>query len=205
MLISDEVVTFRIAPGGPQEVYEYDADLTVLGKVIGGGLPVGAIAGRRDVMAVFDGSRGRAAVPNAGTFNANPLTMAAGIAALSDLTPAAIARINELADRLRTGAEALFSDLDAAAHATGVGSLFGIHMTATRFSDYRQYRAALVDDPAARLRQRALYDGLRERGVLLSIGGVGATSTAMEPADIERFLGALADTVREMQRTGMWD
>jgi glutamate-1-semialdehyde 2,1-aminomutase len=204
LLISDEVVTFRLDYGGPQASHGFEADLTVLGKTIGGGLPVGALAGPRDVMDAFNGSSERAAVPNAGTFNANPLTLAAGIAALAALPASEVQRINELGDSLRIRADSAFAGLRLAAHTTGIGSLFGIHMTDHRFQDYRQYWYACVADRGVKLRQRELYDGLRERGILLTAGGVGAVSTAMTGDEIDVFLAALLDTVGEMQREGRW-
>ncbi len=204
LLISDEVVSFRLDYGGPQASFGFDADLTVLGKTMGGGLPVGAVAGPREVMRVFDGSSGRAAVPNAGTFNANPLTMAAGIAALAALPASEIQRINALGDSLRRQADSAFATMGVAAHTTGIGSLFGIHMTDQRFADYRQYWYACVADRGAKLRQRALYDRLRERGILFTTGGVGTVSTAMTDHEVGVFVAALTDSCREMQREGMW-
>lgn len=197
LLISDEVVTFRLDYGGAQALYGFDADITTLGKTIGGGLPVGALVGPRDVMRAFDGSRGRALVPNAGTFNANPLTVAAGLAAMNALTESEIQRINQMGESLRARADALFANVGAPAHTSGIGSLFGIHMTDRRFSDYRQYWHACIEDPAVKLRQRRLYDSLRERGILLSAAGVGSLSTAMGTVELDAFQEALADSVRE--------
>jgi glutamate-1-semialdehyde 2,1-aminomutase len=199
LLISDEVVSFRVEYGGPQALYGFEADVTVLGKIVGGGLPIGVVAGPRDVMRVFDGSSGRAMVPNAGTFNANPLTLAAGIAALNALPASEVQRIGELGDALRTRARSVFRSLGVAGQATGIGSLFGIHLTDRSFENYREYWRACVADPEARQRQRALYDGLLARGILFSTGGVGTVSTAMTDAEIDAFIAALADCCREMQ------
>jgi glutamate-1-semialdehyde 2,1-aminomutase len=80
LLILDEVMTFRIDTGGAQAVYGVEPDLTTFAKIIGGGLPVGAFGGREDVMRVFDPAAG--AIHHGGTFNANPITMAAGVAAM---------------------------------------------------------------------------------------------------------------------------
>jgi glutamate-1-semialdehyde 2,1-aminomutase len=204
LLVSDEVVTFRLDHGGVQAIHAFDADITVLGKIIGGGLPVGALAGSRDVMQAFDGSSARPPVPNAGTFNANPMTLAAGIAALTALSPAELERINALGDALRQQAQAAFEGAGVAAHAIGSGSLFGLHMTDARFADYRAFWHATVADAGTKQRQRALYDGLRERGILLTVGGVGAISTAMRDEDIDAFVAALTDTVGEMERAGLW-
>lgn len=204
LLISDEVVSFRLDHGGAQALYGFDADLTTLGKAIGGGLPVGAVAGSRDLMSAFDGSASRAVVPNAGTFNANPLTMAAGIAAMSLLTREQIERMNGMGESLRARAESAFEQLGVAAHTSGIGSMFGIHMTDRRFTDYRQYWHACVEDRAVKVRQRRFYDAMRERGILLSVAGVGSLSTAITGAELDAFQSALVDSVSEMQREGCW-
>ncbi|RMF84087.1 MAG: aminotransferase class III-fold pyridoxal phosphate-dependent enzyme, partial [Nitrospinota bacterium] len=87
LLIFDEVQTFRVAPGGIQEWYGIHPDLTVLGKIIGGGFPIGGFGGRADIMAAFDATTGAPKIPHAGTFNGNPMAMRAGIATLRELTP----------------------------------------------------------------------------------------------------------------------
>ena len=102
VLIVDEIVTFRVAPGGAQEVFGIVPDLTTLGKVIGGGLPVGAFGGRADIMAAFDPASPRP-VHHSGTSAGNAAMMAAGLAALALLDPDEIRRINSLGDDLRAG------------------------------------------------------------------------------------------------------
>src|SRR5437879_11753527 len=86
LLVFDEVISLRVAPGGAQERYRVTPDLTTMGKVIGGGLPVAAFGGRADVMALLDPRR-EGFLPQGGTYNGNPLGMAAGLAALRQLTP----------------------------------------------------------------------------------------------------------------------
>ena len=86
VLIYDEVQSFRIAPGGAQETLGVTPDMTAFGKIIGGGTPVGAFGGRADIMELFDPTQ-PGPIPHAGTFNANPVTMAAGEAVMKHLTP----------------------------------------------------------------------------------------------------------------------
>src|SRR5919109_24009 len=95
LLIFDEVQTFRLSTGGIQALLGIMPDLTVLGKIIGGGLPVGGVGGRSDVMAAFDATTGAPKIPHAGTFNGNPVTMRAGLATLQDLGPAAYDHLNQ--------------------------------------------------------------------------------------------------------------
>src|SRR5207302_3293196 len=107
VLVFDEVISFRVAAGGAQERYGVRPDLTTLGKIIGGGLPVGAFGGRADIMSAYDPRRGGARISHGGTFNANPLTMAAGVATLNALTPEAYRRLDALGERLRGGVSRL--------------------------------------------------------------------------------------------------
>src|SRR5438067_7928290 len=86
LLIFDEVISFRVAPGGAQQLYGVTPDLTTLGKIIGGGLPVAAFGGRADVMELLDPRR-EPSLAQGGTYNGNPLGMAAGLATMRELTP----------------------------------------------------------------------------------------------------------------------
>jgi len=99
LLIFDEVISFRIGRGGAQERFNIRPDLTTLGKIIGGGLAVGAFGGRADVMNFYDPRDGKGRINHGGTFNANPLTMAGGIATMEQLTPEAYARLDALGTR----------------------------------------------------------------------------------------------------------
>ena len=100
LLIFDEVISFRVGYRGAQGAFGVRPDLTTFGKIIGGGFPVGAVGGRADVMAVFDPRGGKPAVPHGGTFNANPVTMAAGLAAMRLMDEAAYARLDEMGETL---------------------------------------------------------------------------------------------------------
>jgi len=192
VLIFDEVISFRVAAGGAQERYGVRPDLTTLGKIIGGGLPVGAFGGRADIMSAYDPRKGGARISHGGTFNENPVTMAAGLATLAELGPAAYARLDALGARLRTGVTALFRKRKRKAQVSGVGSLFCLHWTGTRLRDYRSSRPV---DAAAPLR---VFLGLLNEGILLSQRGLGACSLAMTEAEIDRFVGAL-DRVLERE------
>ena len=185
LLIFDEVISFRIAPGGAQERFGVRPDLTTLGKIIGGGLAVGAFGGRADVMNYYDPRGGRGRINHGGTFNANPLTMAGGVATLEQLTPAAYDKLEALGDRLRDGVRRLIRKRGYAGQISGVGSLFWLHHTKRRLSDYRSARP---DDPQASVRT---FMGLVNEGVLLTQRGLGACSAAMTEADVDRFVEAL--------------
>jgi glutamate-1-semialdehyde 2,1-aminomutase len=186
VLIFDEVISFRVAWGGAQERFGIRPDLTTLGKIIGGGLPVGAFGGRRDIMDYYDPRKGGPRISQGGTFNANPVTMAAGVATLNALTPEAYGRLDALGERLRGGLARLFANTRRKAQVTGVGSLFWLHWTAETLTDYRSTRPK---DAEAALR---VFLGLINEGILLTQRGLGACSLAMSDEDVDRFVNALA-------------
>ncbi len=185
VLVFDEVVSLRVAYGGAEEHYGIAPDLTCLGKLIGGGLPLGAFGGREEIMALFDPSRGPPAIPHPGSYNANPVSLTAGLATLELLTRDAIGRLNTQGERLR---EALTREFDAAgipAAITGLGSLFGIHLTDRPVRSIRDAGSGDTD-----LRHR-MFLGLYNEGVLLDPRGVGTLSTAIGEPETEQFLEAL--------------
>src|SRR5690606_1365852 len=100
VLIFDQVMSFRLAHGGVEEYFGVTPDLSCLGKIIGGGFPIGALAGRSDVMEVFNPQSGRPKVFFGGTFAANPISMTAGLVALDLYGPQEVSLINMLGDRL---------------------------------------------------------------------------------------------------------
>ena len=186
VLIFDEVISFRVARGGAQERFNVRPDLTTLGKIIGGGLPVGAFGGRADIMGAYDPRKGGARISHGGTFNANPLTMAAGLATLQALTPEAFARLDALGDRLRGGTTRLLEATRRKGQVTGVGSLFCLHWVTGDLTDYRGSRPKDADAPLR------VFLGLLNEGIILSQRGLGACSLAMGDEDVDRFVNALA-------------
>jgi len=185
VLVFDEVVSLRVAYGGAEEHYGIAPDMTCLGKVIGGGLPLGAFGGREDIMALFDPSRGPPAIPHPGSYNANPVSLAAGLATLELLTRDAISELNRWGDQLRAALQREFDGAGVPASITGLGSLFGMHLTDRQV---RTIRDAASGD--AGLRHR-IFLGLYNEGILLDPRGVGTLSTAIDDRDIERFLAAI--------------
>ena len=197
LLIFDEVITFRLGYHGAQGIWDIAPDLTALGKIVGGGFPVGAIGGRAEVMAVFDPSEGKPALPHGGTFSANPVTMRAGLAAMKLLDVAAFARLDAIGERMRAGIDAAFRRHRVPGHAVGLGSLLKIH-----FSDrkIRDYRPAYMNAEEAK-RQEKFNLALLNRGVLAASYGLMALSTPMTDADIEEILGAVSDALEEVAKS----
>jgi glutamate-1-semialdehyde 2,1-aminomutase len=186
VLIFDEVITFRLAVGGAQQRYGLNADLTALGKTIGGGFPAGAVAGRSDIMGVFDATAGSPAVPHTGTFNANPVSMAAGLETVKRMDAEFLKRLNARGDALREELNQVFTRKGIEGQVTGAGSLFKIHFKSGKLTDYR----SAYPDAAATARQKALFGALLNEGFLLSVTCSGNVSGAHTDAEIERFVAA---------------
>ena len=191
VLIFDEIISLRVAPGGAQERYGVTPDLTTMGKIIGGGLPVAAFGGRADVMALLDPDR-EAGLGHGGTFNGHPMGTAAGVAAMRALTPDVYARLESLGTRLREGLQATFDRHDVAARVTGVASLFQVHFTGRPVTDYRS--GASSD----RVMAHAFFLGMLNRGVMLAPRGAGAVSTPMGDAEVDAFLAAADEVAADL-------
>jgi glutamate-1-semialdehyde 2,1-aminomutase len=129
LLVFDEIQTFRLAYGGAQEHAGVIPDLTTLGKVIGGGFPIGAFGGRSDVLQRYAPDR-PGHLSHSGTFNGNTMAMVAGLAALELLTKDEIARINALGDRLRVALQAALETAGVEGTVTGAGSYAWVHFAA---------------------------------------------------------------------------
>ena len=183
VLIFDEVISFRAAPGGSQQYYGVTPDMTSLGKIIGGGFAVGAFGGRRDIMDLYDPTKGPR-VSHAGTFNANPVTMLAGSVTMEHLTADVYRRLAEMTEKLKQGVREICEELEVPVQVTGLGSLFGIHFTGVEIHNYRDLAAS---DRALRGR---VFLGLLNEGILIAPNLVGAMSTSLGDEDVAAFLSA---------------
>src|SRR6185503_11600653 len=191
LLIFDEVMTgFRIAPGGAKERFGVTADLTTLGKVIGGGLPVAAYGGRRDIM-----ERVAPAGPvyQAGTLSGNPLAMAAGLATLSTLTPALHAKIEKRTAALVEGLQKIAEDLEVPLTAAHAGSMWGFFFTAEPVRNFTAAKASNVE-----LFRRFFHAAL-DRGVYLAPSPFEACfmSAAHGDAEITTALGRMREALEQ--------
>jgi glutamate-1-semialdehyde 2,1-aminomutase len=187
-LIFDEVITgFRLAPGGASEVVGVQPDLWCFGKVIGGGLPVGAFGGSRDVMEALAPA---GPVYQAGTLSGNPLATAAGLAVLGELTDDAYRQLAETAARLGSGLAAAFGQAGLPAQVPVVGPLVGIFFGGSPVVDYEGSQAS-----AATGWYPPLFHGLLDRSVAIAPGAyeVLFPSLAHTAADIDRTVEAAAE------------
>lgn len=193
VLICDEVISLRQALGGAQGYYGLEPDLTTMAKTIGGGFPVGAVGGRRDIMHCLDAVEDGGSVANLGTFSANPMSMCAGHAAMALLDEAAIGHINELGRQARGGVAKTIEDMQLPAQVSGTGSLFQIHWTEASLKDARGVMTSNAE------LNTLTFLGMANRGVQLSMRGIGALSTPMSGADINTMLEAFSDTASQLR------
>jgi glutamate-1-semialdehyde 2,1-aminomutase len=196
VLVFDEVVTFRLGYGGAQAFFGVEPHLTAFGKTIGGGLPVGAVGGRKDIMAVFDAREGKPPLPHAGTFNANPMTMTAGRVALEMMTAEEFERVNQLGERARKALAEAVAVAGAPARVTGIGSLAMLHLHEREVVDYRSY----FRRPEERALHEQLHRYLINHGIVTSQLGLASVSTPMRELEIDR----LAETVLAGLRQINW-
>ena len=192
LLIFDEVISFRVGPGGAQEMYGVTPDLTTLGKIIGGGLPVAAFGGRADVMEMLD-PRHEPNLAQGGTYNGNPLGMAAGLACMRELTPDVFAELNRKGERVAEQLSEVFASHGVPAQINGVGSLLAIHFSDKPVVDYRAVAAS------DKKRMRDFFLGLVNHGVLMAPRGMGAISTPMDEDVLQRFVDAVDEVVGELK------
>jgi glutamate-1-semialdehyde 2,1-aminomutase len=142
-------------------------------------------------MNAYDPRGGKGKISHGGTFNANPVTMAGGVATMQELTPDGYARLDALGDRLRAGVKKVLAKSKQPAQVTGLGSLFWIHWTKKRLSDYRSSRPVDAERPLR------TFLGLVNDGVLLTQRGLGCCSLAMTDADVDRFVEVLGRVVEK--------
>jgi len=190
LLIFDEVITgFRVGRGGAQARYGIEPDLTTLGKIIGGGLPVGAYGGRADLMSLIAPS---GPVYQAGTLSGHPLAMAAGCATLDLLGPDSYEGLEARSARLEAGLFRTIEEVGAAASVSRVGSLLTLFFRAIAPGDFDEVRDA---DGNAYAR---FHGAMRESGILLPPASQEAwfVSAAHTEADIERTVSTAREALR---------
>jgi glutamate-1-semialdehyde 2,1-aminomutase len=192
LLIFDEVMTgFRVAPGGARERFGVTADLTTLGKVIGGGLPVAAYGGRRELMEQIAPS---GSVYQAGTLSGNPLAMAAGIAALNELTPDVHDRIAARTTRLARGLREIAARRGIPFTADAAGSMWGFFFRAEPVRSFADAKTSDVE------RFKRFFHAALARGVYLAPSAfeAGFMSDAHTDADIDTTLARLDEAMGEI-------
>ncbi len=187
LLVFDEVITFRSNYGGAQQWYQVRPDLTALGKMIGGGFPVGALAGRGEVMDVMNPLAEKVLFPHSGTFSANPVTMTAGLVAMQLFDVAALSKLNALAEYACNQIEEAIRIADVPACVTGGGSMLRVHMKPEPPINYR----AAFETPEQAARLKVLLDHLFNNGIML----INTCSVALSTVMTENEIDILADVM----------
>ena len=190
LLIFDEIIAFRIAPGGAQEAFGITPDLTAFGKIMAGGTAGGAFGGRADIMRPYDPTHSGAKIPQAGTFNANPLMLTAGLTTLRLLTPDVYTRMASMARRVRDELVAAFREAGFQASGNAVGSIFRLYLTP---EPPRNYRETVQDDKSV---QRRLLFWLLNRDIHWQQGGY--ISAVTEDEHLNRLAAEVRAAVRDL-------
>jgi glutamate-1-semialdehyde 2,1-aminomutase len=192
LLIFDEVITgFRVARGGAQELFGVDADVTCFGKVIGGGLNIGAFGGRAEIM---DSMAPDGPVFQAGTLSGNPLATAAGLAALDLLDAAAYDRLRAGAARLADGLAKAFADAGIDVVIPRVSSLVGLHLGDTAPRTYDDAKTTDVE------RYRRFFHAMLQRGVAMAPGAYEVLFPGLAHTDevIDDIVGRAREAAAEV-------
>ncbi|MFZ0133565.1 MAG: glutamate-1-semialdehyde 2,1-aminomutase [Desulfobacterales bacterium] len=191
LLIFDEVMTgFRVAYGGAQALYAISPDISCFGKIIGGGLPVGAYGGRRDLMALI---APQGPVYQAGTLSGNPLAMAAGIATLKQLkTPGFYEGLDTISGKLARGLQEAAAGAGQPVCVSRVGSMLGLFFTGTAVRNFSDAKTSDLKKFAA------FYKGMRERGIYLAPSQYEAlfVSAAHTDEQIDATVAAAAEVMK---------
>jgi glutamate-1-semialdehyde 2,1-aminomutase len=185
LLVFDEVMTFRLSRGGLQEHEGVRPDLTALGKLIGGGYPVGAFGGRSEIMGRFDPNHPES-IAHSGTFGGNNNTLAAGLVALEMYGQEQADRINGLGDRLRSGFQAAMERVGVRGQAGGWGSLVGTIWTGRELNNAKDVVLGFLDSGDI---SAVLHWEMLNRGVFFSARGMYVISTPMDEAVIDKVVG----------------
>jgi glutamate-1-semialdehyde 2,1-aminomutase len=194
LLIADEVLNFRLSYQGAAQAFGIQPDLGSFAKIIGGGFPVGAVGGARQVMSVFDHT-GSLKVHHGGTFNANPVTVTAGLETMKRMTPEAYDRLNRLGDYIRDRLGRMFRDRGLKAQVCGKGSLFLAHLTGEELIDFRSLRGFSRTSPI----YGDLCHQMLQRGIIVSPRGLfGCLSTPMTGAELDVFVDVLDDALEAL-------
>jgi glutamate-1-semialdehyde 2,1-aminomutase len=198
LLVLDEVITFRCGHGGLQSRFGITPDLTAMGKMIGGGFPIGALAGRSDVMDVLNPRAEKVLFPHSGTFSANPITLTAGLVAMQKFDDLAVERLNALAHRAMDGINVAIRDTGIEACVTGDGSMFRVHMKAHPPHNFRE--AYMTPEQNAKI--RFMLDHLFDAGFVMINTCTATMSTPMTEDDIDALVDAMRDGFEKIVAMG---
>lgn len=198
LLLIDEVITFRSFYGGLQQHYNVSPDLTAMGKMIGGGFPIGAIAGKAEFMDVLNPRSHKYCYPHSGTFSANPVSVGAGLTAMQKFNRSEVDRLNALTGIAMKKVEEAIRETRIAASVTGAGSMFRVHLKPTPPKDYRQ----AYTTPEENQRLKTLLNHMMDEGIILINSCSAALSTPMTEGDVDALVAAFRSGFRKLVAMG---
>lgn len=198
LLLLDEVITFRSCYGGLQQQYGVEPDLTAMGKMIGGGFPIGAIAGRAEFMDVLNPRSPKYCYPHSGTFSANPVSVGAGLAAMLKFDRAAVDRLNTLTRVAVRKVEEAIRQTGIAASVTGTGSMFRVHLKPAAPRNYREAHTSSEENK----RLKFLLDHMFDEGIILINSCSAALSTPMTETEVDALVAAFRSGFEKLVAMG---
>ena len=191
VLIFDEVVTLRLSTGGAQKYYGVTPDMTTMGKIIGGGTPIGAFGGKAEIMSIYDPAKHL--MSHSGTFNGNALGMVGGIVALKHYGEKEVNHVNALGAKFREDTRVAAESLGLNIKINGVGSLNNIIFGNGKINEYRGLANSREEYNVL------LMLGLINRGIFIAPRGMLAMSTPMTEKDIDVCVDAIKDTLKQIK------
>ena len=198
LLIFDEVIAFRLATGGTQSLLGIEPDLTMLGKLIGGGFPVGGVGGKREYLEIFDPENPRGM--HSGTYNGNPVTMTAGLVSVRELTAERIRRMDELGERLAASLERSAGQHGLPLSLNRRGSLLQVFFSDETRASSTQRATATREEGLDRM--SAFHLAALNHGLMFASRGMICLSTVMDESLIDeaaqRADAAMEDVAREL-------
>lgn len=196
LFVLDEVITFRMGYGGAQDWYpNVQPDLTAMGKIIGGGFPIGGLAGKDEYMSCLDPTKDKLPFPFSGTFSANPISMTAGRVAMELLDKDAVEQVNALGDYARKEIAAAIESIGATACVTGGGSMFRVHL---KPESPVEYRSAFQDPEEAR-QIAFLVNHLYDNGFMMINTCSAALSTVLTEVEVDQMVETLASGLAQLK------
>ncbi|HEY0300769.1 MAG TPA: aspartate aminotransferase family protein [Rhizomicrobium sp.] len=199
LLIFDEVYSMRLGFHGAQGALGVLPDITAMGKIIGGGLPVGAVGGRADIMTEMFDPRAHAKLSHGGTFNANPMTMAAGVAAMALFDRAAFDRLSALGERLRAGLREAVRIAKVPGTVGGAASMVSLFHMDAEVKTYRDAVAARRSNAQSGVRAETFFRHMLNHGVLMGAPGFFVLSTAVTEDEVDHTIETALAALRSME------
>lgn len=195
LLAFDEVICFRVDYEGAQAGFSVKPDITSLGKIIGGGFPVGAVAGKAEIMDVLDPRRSPLPFPLSGTFSANPVTMTAGRVAMEIYDRDAVKKLNELTAQARRQITEAAQTAGIPLSITGDGSMFKLHFREVPPSNYRE----AYEDDAMKKVVTTFLDFMYNEGIIMVNSNSCMLSTVMTQKEIDQLAEAALKGFRHIK------